>query len=243
MKVGDFGIAKADQADDLTKTGMVLGTAAYVAPEQILARPLDGKADQYALGCVLYEALTGRQPFKGETAVATAAQRLERRTPVIRQVRPDVPPGLERIIAKAMSRQPEQRFATIGDLADALSAFAPGESDRTTAALLAPLVQHALGRRGGPEPELAEQTPVDLEVPDDTGPGYGTATVPQQRRSSATTGTAALRRAGPACCAGCRWCSAPRSSPSPSTWPCAPACSTVGPRPSRPRRRRPPPRR
>jgi len=197
VKVGDFGIAKADQADDLTKTGMVLGTAAYVAPEQILARPLDGKADQYALGCVLYEALTGRQPFKGETAVATAAQRLERRTPVIRQVRPDVPPGLERIIAKAMSRQPEQRFATIGDLADALSAFAPGESDRTTAALLAPLVQHALGRRGGPEPELAEQTPVDLEVPDDTGPGYGTATVPQQRRSSATAGTAALRPRGP----------------------------------------------
>lgn len=152
VKVADFGIAKADQADDLTKTGMVLGTAAYVAPEQILAHPIDGAADQYALGCMLYEALTGRQPFKAETAVATAAQRLERPAPPLRAVRPDVPDGLERIVARAMSREPADRFPTAGRLADALAVHADADTART-AALVAPAPAQASGgpeRRDGP---------------------------------------------------------------------------------------------
>ncbi|MDP9406152.1 MAG: protein kinase, partial [Actinomycetota bacterium] len=91
VKVADFGIAKAEEAGgDLTKTGMVLGTAAYVAPEQITGgAPVDGRADQYALGCVLYEALTGRPPFKGDSAVATAAQRLDTAPRSLHAARPD----------------------------------------------------------------------------------------------------------------------------------------------------------
>ncbi|MPZ86741.1 MAG: protein kinase [Nitriliruptorales bacterium] len=133
VKVADFGIAKADQADDLTKTGMVLGTAAYVAPEQILAHPIDGKADQYALGCVLFESLTGRQPFRADSAVATAAQRLERKPPSVRSYRPDVPQGLDRVVGRAMAREPQQRFPTVGHLADVLAAFSDEEIDRTSA--------------------------------------------------------------------------------------------------------------
>jgi eukaryotic-like serine/threonine-protein kinase len=133
VKVADFGIAKADQADDLTKTGMVLGTAAYVAPEQILARPIDGKADQYALGCVLFESLTGRQPFRADSAVATAAQRLERKPPSVRSYRPDVPQGLDRVVSRAMARDPEDRFPSVGHLADVLAAFSDEEIDRTSA--------------------------------------------------------------------------------------------------------------
>jgi serine/threonine-protein kinase len=133
VKVADFGIAKAEAGDDLTRTGMILGTAAYVAPEQITARPTDGKADQYALGCVLYETLTGRQPFKAETAVATAAQRLDTRIPNVRTLRKEVSPGLEQIVARAMALQPADRFPTSGHLADALAAHADHDTDRTAA--------------------------------------------------------------------------------------------------------------
>ncbi len=137
VKVADFGIAKADQIDDLTKTGMVLGTAAYVAPEQIMAQPTDGKADQYALGCVLYETLTGRQPFKAETAVATAAQRLDARVPTVRTLRPEVQPGLEQVVSRAMALKPEDRFPSCGHLADVLAAHA-SETPSKTLTLAAP---------------------------------------------------------------------------------------------------------
>jgi len=159
VKVADFGIAKADQLDDLTKTGMVLGTAAYVAPEQILARPTDGQADQYALGCVLYEMLTGRQPFRAETAVATAAQRLERRTPPVRAVRPEVPIGLDEIVARAMAREPEDRFPTTTELAEKLSVFADDDPERT-ASLVAtgPDTQAMAFSAPGPQHEVAART-------------------------------------------------------------------------------------
>jgi len=133
VKVADFGIAKADQADDLTKTGMVLGTAAYVAPEQILARPVDGQVDQYALGCVLFEALTGRQPFKAETAVATAAQRLEREAPSAGEWRTDIPRALAETVVRAMAREPSDRWPDLGAMADALALHA--DTGVTTVAL------------------------------------------------------------------------------------------------------------
>lgn len=136
VKVADFGIAKADQAGDLTKTGMVLGTAAYVAPEQILALPITGQADQYALGCVLYEALTGRQPFRADTAVATAAQRLERSAPPLAELRTDLPAGLDEIVVRAMAREPSGRYPSAGVLAEALTPYV--QADDTTASLMAP---------------------------------------------------------------------------------------------------------
>ena len=148
VKVADFGIAKADEGnDDLTKTGMVLGTAAYVAPEQITgSAPVDGRADQYALGCMLYEALAGRQPFKGDTAVATAAQRLESAPTPLRQVRPDIPRGLDSIIMRAMARDPQDRFVSAGALADALAAFADKDMSQTAALPLATLHRAAPSR-------------------------------------------------------------------------------------------------
>ena len=135
VKVADFGIAKAEEHDgDLTKTGMVLGTAAYVAPEQITgSTTVDGRADQYALGCMLYEALSGRQPFKGETAVATAAQRLESSPTPLRSLLADIPRGLDSIVMRAMARDPEDRFVSLGTMADALAAFADPDSSHTAA--------------------------------------------------------------------------------------------------------------
>jgi eukaryotic-like serine/threonine-protein kinase len=132
VKVADFGIAKLEESgDDLTRTGMVLGTAAYVAPEQILGERLDGKADQYALGCMLYEALTGRQPFKGDSAVGTAALRLETDPTSIRELAPDVPVQLESVVLRAMARRPEDRFPTAGQLAAALAPFTEDAGEHT----------------------------------------------------------------------------------------------------------------
>ena len=135
VKVADFGIAKADENEgDLTKTGTVLGTAAYVAPEQITGdAPIDGRADQYGLGCMLYEALTGRQPFKAESAVATAAQRLDTQPLPLRRACPDLPRGLDAIVMRAMSLAPGDRYPTTGDLADALAAFANADTASTAA--------------------------------------------------------------------------------------------------------------
>jgi eukaryotic-like serine/threonine-protein kinase len=136
VKVADFGIAKADQDQrDLTRTGMVLGTAAYVAPEQVLAKPLDGKADQYSLGCVLYEALTGRRPFVGDSPVTTAAARLERDPLPLRSLRADIPRGFEQVITRCIARDASARFSSCAQLADALAQFV--DVDTETVGLLA----------------------------------------------------------------------------------------------------------
>jgi eukaryotic-like serine/threonine-protein kinase len=155
VKVADFGIAKADQADDLTRTGMVLGTAAYVAPEQIRGEPVDGKADQYSLAIVVYEALTGQQPFRAETPVATAAQRLERDPLPVRSLRAAAPRALDAVLMRALARDPRDRFPTTGAFADALGEFAGGDTGET-AALVAPPPQrhpqrdHLEGRAASP---------------------------------------------------------------------------------------------
>ena len=124
-KVADFGIAKAEDAlGDLTSTGMVLGTAAYLAPEQIRALPVDHRVDQYALGCVLYEALTGNKPFVADTSVAVAAQRLRTDPTDVRSVRGDVPRGLADTVMRALERSPDDRWPDNGAFADALGAYA-----------------------------------------------------------------------------------------------------------------------
>ncbi|MDQ3538876.1 MAG: protein kinase [Actinomycetota bacterium] len=146
VKVADFGIAKADENEgDLTKTGTVLGTAAYVAPEQITGDArIDGRADQYGLGCMLYEALTGRQPFKGASAVATAALRLDTQPLPLRSACPELPPGLDAIIMRSLSRTPDDRYPSAGHLADALAAFAQA-STASTASLTTGAVGNGRG--------------------------------------------------------------------------------------------------
>lgn len=110
-KVGDFGIAKAAFADaNLTDTGALLGTVRYLAPEQVEGVEPDGRADIYALGVVLYEAVTGRLPFKGETDLAMATARLVGMPPSPRDVRPGVPRDLDAAILRALATDRQQRF-------------------------------------------------------------------------------------------------------------------------------------
>jgi serine/threonine-protein kinase len=120
-KVADFGIAKAAGIDgDLTLDGTMVGTAAYLAPEQVSGGEVDARTDVYALGVVLYEMVCGRKPFVGDSEVAVAVQRLDRDPLRPRQVVAGVPRVLEDVILRAMERDPAKRFASAADMRAAL---------------------------------------------------------------------------------------------------------------------------
>jgi serine/threonine-protein kinase len=140
VKVADFGIAKAIEQADLTQPGLMVGTAKYVAPEQVEGGPVDARTDIYSLGIVLYEMLCGRAPFEADTEAATALARLQRDPLRPRQVRPGVPRSLEDVTGRAMARAPEQRYATASELRAALLAAgaAPSPEPDPASTSLAP---------------------------------------------------------------------------------------------------------
>ena len=119
VKVADFGIAKTDQGD-LTADDLTVGTASYVAPEQLLGLPVDGRSDQYALAVVLYECLAGHLPFTGDTAEARAEARLHRDPVPLSSAAPDVPDAMSDAIMTSLSREASHRFASSGQLGAAL---------------------------------------------------------------------------------------------------------------------------
>ena len=125
IMVTDFGIAKAGEDTDLTVTGTLLGTAKYLAPEQVTGDPVDPRADLYSLGVLLFETLTGRAPFQADTDAATALARLHQDPPNVSTFQPDVPSDLDQIVNKLMSRDPDGRFANAQDLHAALSGVRP----------------------------------------------------------------------------------------------------------------------
>lgn len=132
VKVTDFGIAKAaDQAaDELTRTGSVLGTARYLAPEQLEGLPVDERADVYSLGLVLFEMLTGRAPFGADTEIATAVARLTTPSPRVADARPDIAPGLAHVVDRALARDPGDRWPNAAAMRDALAPFRIAVPDR-----------------------------------------------------------------------------------------------------------------
>lgn len=127
VKVTDFGIARAVNAtESLTQTGAVMGTATYFSPEQAQGHPVDGRSDVYSLGVVLYEMVTGRPPFTGETPVAVASKHVRELPVPARQQNPAVPPGMEAVIAKAMAKSPADRYASADELQADLVRFREG---------------------------------------------------------------------------------------------------------------------
>jgi eukaryotic-like serine/threonine-protein kinase len=120
VKVGDFGIAKAAESADLTQEGSFLGTAKYLAPEQVEAGPVDGRTDLYGLGVVLYEMLCGRVPFEGDSSSSTALARLHSDPQRPRLVRPGIPRELESVTMRLLARAPRDRYATATEARAAL---------------------------------------------------------------------------------------------------------------------------
>ena len=117
----DFGIARAMlSAGTLTVAGQFLGTPDYAAPEQVNGQPVDGRADQYALGCVAFEVLSGAVPFKRELPIAVLYAHLSTPPPRLTLIRPDLPPAVDDVLARAMAKNPDDRYPSCADFADAL---------------------------------------------------------------------------------------------------------------------------
>jgi serine/threonine-protein kinase len=172
VKVTDFGIAKAAGGDDLTRTGTVVGTARYLAPEQVNGNPVDGRADVYALGLILYEMLAGRAPFGGDNDMATAVARLTNAPEPIRTVRPEVPRPLEDVVARSLARDPDYRYPSAQSFKDAL---APGGDTAPTGPLVPP--------RPAAEPPGFERTQVGARPRSQPqAPPPRPAPIAQQRR-------------------------------------------------------------
>src|SRR6202035_5570154 len=129
VKVTDFGIARAINTEEsLTQTGAVMGTATYFSPEQAEGIGVDSRSDIYSLGVVLFEMVTGRPPFLGDTPVAVASKHVREHPPAPREVNPGVPPDLEAIILKCLAKSADHRYATGDDLRIDLLRFREGRA-------------------------------------------------------------------------------------------------------------------
>jgi serine/threonine-protein kinase len=129
-KVTDFGIARALSGDGdqtMTQTGMVIGTAAYLSPEQAQGNTIDARSDVYSLGIVLYEMLTGQAPFTGDTPLAIAYKHVRENPEPPSTVNADVPAGLDAVTMKALAKNPDNRYSSAMEMQDDLQRFCNGQ--------------------------------------------------------------------------------------------------------------------
>ncbi|MDQ4005652.1 MAG: serine/threonine protein kinase, partial [Actinomycetota bacterium] len=196
----DFGVTKhTTSRSGLTATGQFVGTVEYVAPEQIEGREVDGRADVYSLGCVMFECLTGSPPFATERDAATLWAHLSEPPPAATSRRSDLPPAIDAVVERALAKSPDERFQTCGEMIDAarnaaaeagLGATAPAPISPSPAAQAPP--SSAPGGAPGrppsppagyqlapptPPPGVSAQQPVPLAYPPPP-PGPGRAGPP-----------------------------------------------------------------
>jgi len=121
LYLSDFGLSKgAANSVGLTGTGLFLGTVDYAAPEQIEGRPVDGRTDQYALGCAAFEMLSGEPPFRRDHGLAVLAAHVTQSPPQLATMRPGLPAALDSVFAKVLAKSPGDRYRTCGEFSDAL---------------------------------------------------------------------------------------------------------------------------
>ncbi|MGL5445092.1 MAG: Stk1 family PASTA domain-containing Ser/Thr kinase, partial [[Mycobacterium] stephanolepidis] len=129
VKVMDFGIARAvsDAGVSVTQTAAVIGTAQYLSPEQARGETVDARSDVYSLGCVLYELLTGEPPFVGDSPVAVAYQHVREDPVAPSKHNPEIPPGLDSVVLKALSKNPDNRYQNAAEMRTDLMRVYQGE--------------------------------------------------------------------------------------------------------------------
>lgn len=155
VKVLDFGLARVEGLESITRAGTVVGSLYYVSPEQLLGQPLDGRSDIYALGVSMYEMLTGVRPYRGQTLTDMSRAILAGVATPPSTLEPSITPELERIIHRALARDLAQRYSTGAELyADlrALQAALPAEA----APALAPLAPAPINGSARPQPQQAQ---------------------------------------------------------------------------------------
>ncbi|MGD8862516.1 MAG: serine/threonine-protein kinase [Myxococcales bacterium] len=118
-RVIDFGVAKLPQARGMTATGVIMGTPEYMAPEQVLAKPVDGRTDLYSLGAILFHLLAGSPPFKGDNPIAIAYAQCNEPAPPLEEYR-DLPAAWTRLVARALAKQPAERFESAARMREEL---------------------------------------------------------------------------------------------------------------------------
>ncbi|HET9620322.1 MAG TPA: serine/threonine-protein kinase [Kofleriaceae bacterium] len=209
VKVIDFGIAKLapggalsevlDDGRELTAVGHMIGTYEYMAPEQLAGEPCDARADLYALGLVLYEMLTGRRPFAAGSNPASMMAALLTQSPAPPSIYAAIPPGIDRIVMRCLSREPRDRYADVGQLVDAIDAVVAACSSRDDVTVEQPtLFDSVVTWSDDDAPAAAEAAPAPAPIvlrrfP--TLPGIGAIEPP--RRAAHGTPIPALRRPRP----------------------------------------------
>jgi eukaryotic-like serine/threonine-protein kinase len=159
VKILDFGLAKLTQPDGVqsqteiptrrvdTNPGVVMGTAGYMSPEQVRGQPLDHRSDIFSFGAILYEMLSGRRAFHGQTAADTMSAILKEDPPELSETNKTVPPALERLVNHCLEKNPEARFHSARDLAFAIEALSGSVATSTEAVAAQPFALRRLPRR------------------------------------------------------------------------------------------------
>lgn len=159
----DFGIAKIIEGSKVfTQTGGILGTPAYMSPEQGTGKEIDHRSDIYSLGIILYEMVTGKTPFEAETPVAVIFKHVHDPLPPPSTIVPDLPEDIERVILKSLVKDPEERFQTVRDMIDALSTAVSTSLQEPTVAVSPPTVQESVSEFEATVVE--EQVEIETEV-------------------------------------------------------------------------------
>jgi serine/threonine protein kinase len=169
VKIADFGIARTGHGPKLTEHGGVVGTIDYVSPEYMLNSQVDWRSDIYAIGILGYEMLTGESPFRGDSVYATMTKRLKSDPKPPSAIRPECSVELDKIIARAMHRDPELRYQSAAEMSVDLQALNSGATQRSGAMVQAPRSSGAKyvgptvqqqSSDGAPEPMFEQEAPV-----------------------------------------------------------------------------------
>ena len=191
-KIMDFGIAKIASGGSLTTTGQFLGTPNYMAPEQIKGAPVDGRTDIFSLGICLYECLTRRKPFGGDSLTTISYRIVHEPFPPLREINPQIPEGFEEIAATCLAKDPAKRYQRGRDLANALRAVVRGETPQRAEASLTDDTIVTMERERMPTVEVpfpeAEEAPPKV-AGHDTLPAGGRNTVAIPFPAAAATAT------------------------------------------------------